>query len=82
MRIKTLTLIAAASLAAIAGPASAQGTGTTTTDPALSTPLTQDVEEDDNDFPWGLLGLIGLAGLLGRNKRDHVDNRTGTNNNR
>ena len=33
--------------------------------------------EDDNDFPWGLLGLLGLAGLMGR-KKDHVqvDNRT------
>lgn len=35
-------------------------------------------EEEDNDFPWGLLGLLGLAGLLGRKKRDadiHVDAR-------
>ncbi|HEX9933210.1 MAG TPA: WGxxGxxG family protein [Allosphingosinicella sp.] len=34
--------------------------------------------EDDNDFPWGLLGLLGLAGLLGLKKRDrdiHVDAR-------
>jgi MYXO-CTERM domain-containing protein len=37
--------------------------------------------EDDNDFPWGLLGLLGLAGLLGRKKRDsdiHVDARHNT----
>lgn len=34
--------------------------------------------EEDNDFPWGLLGLLGLAGLLGRKKHDdvYVDNRT------
>ena len=35
-------------------------------------------EEEDNDFPWGLLGLLGLAGLLGRKKQDadiHVDAR-------
>ena len=83
MRIKSMATIAAATLALIAGPAYAQGTatGTTTTDPALSTPLTQDREEDDNDFPWGLLGLVGLAGLLGRNKRDHDDVRTGTTTN-
>jgi MYXO-CTERM domain-containing protein len=34
--------------------------------------------EDDNDFPWGLLGLLGLAGLLGLKRRDkdiHVDAR-------
>jgi LPXTG-motif cell wall-anchored protein len=34
--------------------------------------------EDDNDFPWGVLGLLGLAGLLGRKKKDadiHVDAR-------
>ncbi len=37
--------------------------------------------DDDNDFPWGLLGLLGLAGLLGlkRNDRDiHVDARRDT----
>ena len=40
-------------------------------------------EEDDRDFPWGLLGLLGLAGLLGLKKRDnardvHVDARRDT----
>ena len=37
--------------------------------------------EEDNDFPWGLLGLLGLAGLLGRKKKDadiHVDARHNT----
>jgi MYXO-CTERM domain-containing protein len=52
------------------------------TDPALTTTntYTPPPQEEDNDFPWGLLGLLGLAGLLGRKKRDHgdinVDNRT------
>ncbi len=34
--------------------------------------------DDDDDFPWGLLGLLGLAGLLGRKRADdiHVDART------
>jgi MYXO-CTERM domain-containing protein len=34
--------------------------------------------EEDNDFPWGLLGLLGLAGLLGGRKKErdiHVDAR-------
>ena len=26
--------------------------------------------EDDDDFPWGLLGLLGLTGLLGLKRRD------------
>lgn len=26
---------------------------------------TQPAREDNNDFPWGLLGLVGLAGLAG-----------------
>ena len=35
-------------------------------------------EEEDRDFPWGLLGLLGLAGLLGRKKKNdiHVDARS------
>jgi MYXO-CTERM domain-containing protein len=39
--------------------------------------------EEDDGFPWGLLGLLGLAGLLGLKKRDdgrdvHVDARRDT----
>ena len=38
-------------------------------------------DDDNEDFPWGLLGLLGLAGLLGRkrdndvrtNRTDHVN---------
>jgi hypothetical protein len=37
------------------------------TDPALAVPPEQD---EDNDFPWGLLGLLGLAGLIPRKRRD------------
>jgi len=40
---------------------------------------TQVQQEEDNDFPWGLLGLLGLAGLLGGRKKSasdiHVDAR-------
>ncbi|HEX9964777.1 MAG TPA: WGxxGxxG family protein [Allosphingosinicella sp.] len=46
-----------------------------TTDTTYAQPVQQ---EDDDDFPWGLLGLLGLAGLLGLKKRErdiHVDAR-------
>ena len=46
---------------------------TTTTDPLATDPMTTnmvDEEDDDQDFPWGLLGLLGLAGLLGVKRRD------------
>ena len=38
-------------------------------------------DDDDDDFPWGLLGLLGLAGLLGLRRHDrdiHVDARRDT----
>ena len=43
-------------------------------DPVLADPAmtAAPVEEDDDDFPWGLLGLLGLAGLMGLN-RDRRD---------
>lgn len=28
--------------------------------------------QDDNEFPWGLLGLIGLAGLIPRRREEPV----------
>ena len=35
---------------------------------------TTDLGDDDEDgFPWGLLGLLGLAGLMGGRKREVVD---------
>ena len=60
-------------------PAFNQSVATTTTDPFVNEPAPVPVrEEEDNDFPWGLLGLLGLAGLLGRKKNDdiHVDARS------
>lgn len=48
----------------------ASGEGTTSTD-----------QNNDDGFPWGLLGLAGLAGLLGMNRdkgrRDDRDRTTG-----
>ena len=29
-------------------------------------PETAPARDDDDDFPWGLIGLVGLVGLLGR----------------
>jgi hypothetical protein len=88
MNLRT-PLIIAASLVVLSGTASAQdnvvvdpalnaSVATTTADPLVNDTTVQPVrEEDDNDFPWGLLGLLGLAGLLGRKKKDdiHVDAR-------
>ena len=70
-------LLALAGLTLMTSPAVAQNTmdadGTET--------RTTTVREEEDDFPWGLLGLLGLAGLLGRkrNERDiHVDARRDT----
>lgn len=75
MRYTILAAAAAASL--LSAPVLAQDTATTTTadtgmaaDPAM---MTTEPVEDDNEFPWGLLGLLGLAGLLGRKRDDHTD---------
>jgi MYXO-CTERM domain-containing protein len=71
---KLIALAAAAALAAIAPAAAlAQGTGTGTVDTSYGNP-----QEEDDGFPWGLLGLLGLAGLLPRKRHDRVDvdNRT------
>ena len=66
MNILARNIVLAASLVTVSGTVLAQ-----TADPAATTTDTAVVVEDDNDFPWGLIGLLGLAGLLGR-KRDVV----------
>jgi hypothetical protein len=33
------------------------------------------VNEDEDEFPWGLLGLLGLAGLLGMKRDDRQASR-------
>jgi MYXO-CTERM domain-containing protein len=66
--MRKLPIVFAATLAlatpfAVAAQDAAMSDTTTTAVP---------VEDDDNDFPWGLLGLLGLAGLLPRKRHDHV----------
>lgn len=35
-----------------------------------TTQVTQPVQTEDNEFPWGLLGLLGLGGLAGLRRRE------------
>ncbi len=58
MRNTTPLMLAAALL--VATPALAQDT----VDPALAVPA----DNDDDGFPWGLLGLLGLVGLIPRKR--------------
>jgi MYXO-CTERM domain-containing protein len=71
----TKIAIAAASLAALTPAAAlAQDEANNTGETQYAAPE----REDDDEFPWGLLGLLGLAGLAGlkRKERDiHVDAR-------
>ena len=79
MTIRKAVLAIAATMT-IATAASAQET-LNATDTQTGDEVTVREQEDDKDFPWGLLGLLGLAGLLGRKKNDrdiHVDARHNT----
>ena len=79
MTIRKAVLAIAATMT-FATAASAQET-LNATDTQTGDQVTVREQEDDKDFPWGLLGLLGLAGLLGRKKNDrdiHVDARHNT----
>ena len=69
--------LAVAFAVTLTAPAVAQ-TADPATDPTMTTAAP--VENNDDEFPWGLLGLLGLAGLLGlkRRDRDDVHRTTGT----
>jgi MYXO-CTERM domain-containing protein len=68
MKFTPHAMLAAAAIAiAVPSVATAQDTVNST-----DTVTTAPVQDDDNDFPWGLLGLLGLAGLLGRKRNDHI----------
>jgi hypothetical protein len=63
-----------AALAACLAIAPANAAGTTGGDAGTT-------QQEDDGFPWGLLGLAGLAGLLGLKRRDddhHHGTTTGT----
>jgi hypothetical protein len=76
MTIRKAALAFTATIAiATTGVASAQTTDTGVTEVETTE------REDDDDFPWGLLGLLGLAGLLGRKKHDR-DVHVNTHNDR
>ncbi len=77
MKLRSERLAAVAALALIATPAVAQNT---MAGDAGVYPATQ---EEDDEFPWGLLGLLGLAGLMGMKRKDddiHRGTGTGTTN--
>jgi MYXO-CTERM domain-containing protein len=40
------------------------------TDTTTVVQTTEVEDDDDGDFPWGLLGLLGLLGLIPRKSRD------------
>ena len=79
MKLTSKALATVAFAAMLATPTVAQ-TVEPATDPAMTNPAPV---EDDDDFPWGILGLLGLAGLMGLKKRDRDDDvrRTGTGTN-
>lgn len=73
--LKHGALAAALALSPAAALAQTNDSTAGTTDTTYSQPVER---EDDDDFPWGLLGLLGLAGLLGLKKKErdiHVDAR-------
>jgi len=72
----TRRLSLAATALAIAVPTAAAAQDTlNAADTITTSPLSHD--DNDRDFPWGLLGLLGLAGLLGRKRGSDVHlNRT------
>ncbi|HEX8308438.1 MAG TPA: WGxxGxxG family protein [Allosphingosinicella sp.] len=72
--LKHAALAAALALSPAAALAQTNDTGVGTADTTYAAP----VQEEEDDFPWGLLGLLGLAGLLGLKKKErdiHVDAR-------
>lgn len=75
--MRTIPKILAAATLAAAAPAFAQQTGPGTPGSGVgngSVDLSYgnpQPAEDDDGFPWGLLGLLGLAGLLPRKRRHH-----------
>jgi MYXO-CTERM domain-containing protein len=79
--LKKAAIVAAAAFAFTPGAALAQNAADTAYEGTTNTQYAAPVQEEDDDFPWGLLGLLGLAGLLGLKRKDndiHVDARRDT----
>jgi hypothetical protein len=77
--MRNATIIAAAAALAVVAPATASAQ-TAADNAAVDTSYGEPQREEDNDFPWGLLGLLGLLGLMPKKRHDPivVDNRTNT----
>ena len=66
--------LALVSVSAVGSVAFAQD-GTAVAEPQTTT---QPVENDDDGFPWGLLGLLGLGGLAGLRRQEQPVRRVET----
>ncbi len=72
--MRTTGIIAAAAALALTPAAAFAQDANNSIDTSYGNPQPQ----EDDDFPWGLLGLLGLAGLIPRKKAPdvHIDNRS------
>ncbi len=72
--MRTTGIIAAAAALALTPAAALAQDANNSIDTSYGNPQPQ----EDDDFPWGLLGLLGLAGLIPRKKAPdvHIDNRS------
>jgi hypothetical protein len=72
--MRTTGIIAAAAALALTPAATFAQDANNSIDTSYGNPQPQ----EDDDFPWGLLGLLGLAGLIPRKKAPdvHIDNRS------
>ena len=74
MLIKPIATLAAAAILASLAPAAASASPG-----AVDTSYGNPQPQEEEGFPWGLLGLLGLLGLIPRKKAPdvHIDNRHG-----
>ena len=73
MKRVSSTILALAFAAVLTGPVHAQETPTPT---ATVTQVDRAEPQNDDGFPWGLLGLLGLAGLAGLRRQPQPEVRT------
>ena len=70
--MRKISMIAAAAALTALAPAAASAQ-TVADNGVVDTSYGAPQPEEDDGFPWGLLGLLGLAGLLPRKRKQHVD---------